>query len=112
MLGRRGCWGSLVLHGAQQKRVDLMLGVDMALLAGKGKVTCIALFTGDSATIAAVGRDGDRLRHVWSPHLIDLVGDDRSVLHGGREFLGHAFELIGRPGADMTAGLRRVDPKL
>lgn len=38
----------------QQKRVDLMLGVDMALLAAKGKITSIALFTGDSDTIPAV----------------------------------------------------------
>lgn len=38
----------------QQKRVDLMLGVDMALLAGKGKITSIALFAGDSDTIPAV----------------------------------------------------------
>jgi uncharacterized LabA/DUF88 family protein len=38
----------------QQKRVDLMLGVDMALLAGKGKITSVALFTGDSDTIPAV----------------------------------------------------------
>ena len=38
----------------QQKRVDLMLGVDMALLAGKGKITHTALFAGDSDTIAAV----------------------------------------------------------
>jgi uncharacterized LabA/DUF88 family protein len=38
----------------QQKRVDLMLGVDMALLAAKGKIHSIALFTGDSDTIPAV----------------------------------------------------------
>jgi uncharacterized LabA/DUF88 family protein len=38
----------------QQKRVDLMLGVDMALLASKGKVASIALFTGDSDCIPAV----------------------------------------------------------
>jgi uncharacterized LabA/DUF88 family protein len=38
----------------QQKRVDLMLGVDMALLAGKSKITSVALFTGDSDTIPAV----------------------------------------------------------
>jgi uncharacterized LabA/DUF88 family protein len=31
-----------------------MLGVDMALLAGKGKITSVALFTGDSDTIPAV----------------------------------------------------------
>lgn len=38
----------------QQKRVDLMLGVDMALMAAKGRVTHVALFTGDSDTIPAV----------------------------------------------------------
>jgi uncharacterized LabA/DUF88 family protein len=38
----------------QQKRVDLMLGVDMTLLASKGKVTSIALFSGDSDTIPAI----------------------------------------------------------
>ncbi|MBI4462165.1 MAG: NYN domain-containing protein [Acidobacteria bacterium] len=38
----------------QQKRVDCMLGVDMALLAGKGKITNVALFTGDSDFIPAV----------------------------------------------------------
>jgi uncharacterized LabA/DUF88 family protein len=31
-----------------QKRIDNMIGVDMALLAGKGKVTNVALFSGDS----------------------------------------------------------------
>ena len=29
----------------QQKRVDCMLGVDMALLAGKGKITHVSIFT-------------------------------------------------------------------
>jgi uncharacterized LabA/DUF88 family protein len=38
----------------QQKRVDCMLGVDMALLAGKGKITNLAIFTGDSDLIPAV----------------------------------------------------------
>lgn len=38
----------------QQKRVDCMLGVDMALLAGKGKITNVAIFTGDSDLIPAV----------------------------------------------------------
>ena len=38
----------------QQKRVDLMLGVDMALLAGKGKINSVALFSGDSDHIPAV----------------------------------------------------------
>ena len=38
----------------QQKRVDCMLGVDMALLAGRGKITTVAIFTGDSDLIPAV----------------------------------------------------------
>jgi uncharacterized LabA/DUF88 family protein len=37
-----------------QKRVDCMFGVDMALLAGKGKITNVAIFTGDSDLIPAI----------------------------------------------------------
>ena len=37
-----------------QKRVDLMVGVDMALLAGKGRITNVALLSGDSDLIPAV----------------------------------------------------------
>ena len=36
----------------------------------------------------------------------------KCVLHGGREFVVHPFELLGRPGADMIAGLRSAYPKL
>ena len=45
----------------QQKRVDLMLGVDMALLAGKNHITKMALLSGDSdfaPAIEAVKREG------------------------------------------------------
>lgn len=38
----------------QQKRVDCMLGVDMALLAAKGKITHVSIFTGDSDLIPAI----------------------------------------------------------
>jgi uncharacterized LabA/DUF88 family protein len=38
----------------EQKRVDLMLGVDLALLAGKGQITDAALLAGDSDLIPAV----------------------------------------------------------
>ena len=38
----------------QQKRVDCMIGVDMALLAGKGKMTIASIFTGDSDLIPAI----------------------------------------------------------
>ncbi|MGB6838608.1 MAG: NYN domain-containing protein [Dehalococcoidia bacterium] len=38
----------------QQKRVDLLLGLDFALLAGKQRVTHVALLTGDSDLVPAV----------------------------------------------------------
>ncbi|MCY4582117.1 MAG: NYN domain-containing protein [Chloroflexi bacterium] len=38
----------------QQKRVDLMLGVDMALLAGKHRIGKVALLSGDSDFTPAV----------------------------------------------------------
>lgn len=38
----------------QQKRVDLMLGVDMALLAGKNRIAKMALVSGDSDFTPAV----------------------------------------------------------
>ncbi|HEY2955546.1 MAG TPA: NYN domain-containing protein [Candidatus Eisenbacteria bacterium] len=44
-----------------QKRVDNMVGVDMAMLAGKGKITSLALLSGDSdfiPSIEAVKREG------------------------------------------------------
>jgi uncharacterized LabA/DUF88 family protein len=44
-----------------QKRVDNMIGVDMALLARKGKVTNVGLLTGDSdyiPSVEAVKREG------------------------------------------------------
>jgi len=54
--------GRLVFRGVddsgnrifQQKRVDCMIGVDMALLAGKGKITNAAILTGDSDLIPAI----------------------------------------------------------
>lgn len=45
----------------QQKRVDIMLGVDMAMAAAKGKITHAAILTGDSdflPAIEAVKREG------------------------------------------------------
>ena len=45
----------------QQKRVDLMLGVDMALLAGKNRIAKMALLSGDSdfaPAVEAVKREG------------------------------------------------------
>lgn len=45
----------------QQKRVDIMLGVDMALLAGKERISSAAILAGDSdfiPAIEAVKREG------------------------------------------------------
>src|SRR3954449_4772810 len=39
----------------------------------------IGVFHGNE-DIGPAFRDGDRLRHVCSPHFIDLVGDDRSIV--------------------------------
>jgi hypothetical protein len=41
-----------------------------------------------------------------------LVSRTKRALHGGREFLIHLLELLGRVGADPVAGLRDVSPKL
>ena len=41
-----------------------------------------------------------------------LVSRVKSALHGGREFLVHVLELLGRVGADIVAGPRDVGPKL
>ena len=38
----------------QQKQVDCMVGVDMTLLAGKGKIDSVAVFTGDSDLVPAI----------------------------------------------------------
>jgi len=54
--------GKLVFRGINergekiliQKRVDTMVGVDMALLAAKGKISRIALLSGDSDLIPAI----------------------------------------------------------
>ncbi|MFQ5895172.1 MAG: NYN domain-containing protein [Nitrospinota bacterium] len=48
--------GQLAFRGGEyiQKRVDCMVGVDMALLAGKGKIHRAALFSGDSDLLPAV----------------------------------------------------------
>ena len=70
-----------------QKRVDCMVGVDMALLAGKGKITNVAIFTGDSDLIPAmeaVKREGV-LVSLWH-------GTNHSNSAPGREILEIADE--------------------
>lgn len=38
----------------QQKRVDLLMGIDLALLSGKGRISHVALVAGDSDFLPAV----------------------------------------------------------
>ena len=38
----------------QQKQVDCMVGVDMALLAAKSRISAVAIFTGDSDLVPAI----------------------------------------------------------
>lgn len=54
----------------QQKRVDLLLGLDFALLAGKNQITHAALLTGDSDLIPAVivaKQEGVSVWHIHGP---------------------------------------------
>ncbi len=97
--------GRLALRGTDaagrpifvQKRVDTLIGVDMTLLAGKGKVAKVALLSGDSdyiPAIEAVKREGvlvtlwhGRLRTECAPsrELFEIC-DERVEI--GPEFLG------------------------
>lgn len=64
-----------------QKRVDTMIGVDMALLASKGRVGRIALLSGDSdylPAIEAVKREGV-LTVLWHGRVGSRVGPSREL---------------------------------
>ena len=66
----------------QQKRVDLMLGVDMALLAGKGRIARVALLAGDSdftPAIEAVKREGV-LTMLWHGGRSDQTRPSRELV--------------------------------
>lgn len=66
----------------QQKRVDLMLGVDMALLAGKNRIGKMALLSGDSdftPAVEAVKREGV-LATLWHGRHIGRARPSRELL--------------------------------
>ena len=76
----------------QQKRVDLMMGLDIARLAAKGQVTHLALLSGDSDLIPAVDAAQQEAVIVWLVHdergtanELKLLADNRILLD--REFL-------------------------
>jgi len=52
--------------------------------------------------------------HVVGPRRREetLAARAKCALHGGREFLVHLLELLGRIGANTVTGLRGVGPKL
>lgn len=52
----------------QQKRVDLLLGLDFALLSGKGQISHIALVAGDSDYIPAVQAAKHESVSIWLFH--------------------------------------------
>jgi uncharacterized LabA/DUF88 family protein len=82
----------------QQKRVDLMLGVDMALLAAKGRISSVALFTGDSDTIPAVEavkQEGVVVR-LWHGALRGDQGPSRDLYRLCDERVELTAELVRR----------------
>lgn len=85
----------------QQKRVDLMLGVDMALLAGKNRIAKMALLSGDSDFTPAVeaAKNEGVLTTLW--HGIQ-TGEVRSgaelvqVCDEGRELTAEIIQSVLR----------------
>jgi uncharacterized LabA/DUF88 family protein len=83
--GRDASTGQLIF---EQKRVDLMLGLDMALLAAKHQISDVVLFSGDSdllPAVEAVKAEGVlvRLYHgsVQRPHEdLYAAADERTAL--------------------------------
>lgn len=85
----------------QQKRVDLMLGVDMALLAGKGRIAKLVLFSGDSDYIPAIEavKSEGVLTTLWH-------GSHSSRTRPGRELRAVCDERCELT-ADIVAGILR-----
>ena len=65
---------------------------------------------------APTPKGGDRHRRLKSYVAVAAISlsppPPKCALYGGREFLVHPLELLGRIGADMVAGPRDVGPKL
>lgn len=81
-----------------QKRIDCMVGVDMALLAGKGRITNVALFTGDSdfiPAIEAVKQEGV-LVTLWHGAFSHNINPSREVYEVCDERVEITQEIIDR----------------
>jgi hypothetical protein len=106
-----------------QKRIDCMVGVDMALLAGKQKITNVALFSGDSdliPAIEAVKREGV-LTTLWhggmsincrpSRELFDICEDIEERFREGQHAAANQAADLGREALKIgsEAGSQALD---
>lgn len=92
----------------QQKRVDCMVGVDMALLAGKGKITNVAIFTGDSDLIPAlesVKREGV-LVTLWHGGFSPDTRPSRELVETADERHELTAEIVNKIRREEKAALR------
>lgn len=86
----------------QQKRVDLLLGLDFALLAGKHRISHAALVSGDSDLIPAVETAKQEGVCVWLVHGPPRSRADRTSTYA-RELWDAADERIELTQAFMEA---------
>jgi len=75
----------------QQKMVDLQLGLDVALLAGKQQISHAALFTGDSDLIPAVEAAKREGVCVWLIH-----GPSRSTATGKPTYAVDLWDAVDK----------------
>lgn len=75
----------------QQKRVDLMMGLDIARLAAKGQVTHTALLSGDSDLIPAVEAAQQEAVIVWLVHGVQGAASELKLLADNRILLDARF---------------------
>lgn len=75
----------------QQKRVDLMMGLDIARLAAKSQVTHTALLSGDSDLIPAVEAAQQEAVIVWLVHDAQGAAKELKLLADNRILLDSAF---------------------
>lgn len=88
----------------QQKRVDLMMGLDIARLAAKGQVTHTALLSGDSDLIPAVEAAQQEAVIVWLVHGTQGAATELKLLADNRILLDDEFltAVERRHGAQNT----------